>query len=167
MTGVNDSTTVTRRGWVLPCDGTTGYVEVAFSWNSSVETTASRYGIVGIMLYENGTGKSYNANITKYHAELYCGFGLSTWTNDTTRATSIAYGQATWQNAPLFLRARVNGANVELHYSTDRITWTLYDSTAKTGGGGAFTTAPDRAGVWVHGYNTVPKVTITHFKIGS
>lgn len=163
FTGVNDTTTVTRRGCVKTYSSASGYIDAAIQFASTVETTASRYGIVGIMMYESGTGKSYNATLTKYHAELYTGFGLSTWTGDTTRATSVAYGQATNTNGLVFLRLRVNGSNVEMYYSPNGFTWILFDQQATSA---VFTTAPDRYGFWAHGYNTTPKIVIPHLVIG-
>lgn len=172
LTGNLNAGTAYREGYhiALTADTTTGVVEAGFqAENASLTVTSQDVGF-GILLYESATGKVFG---NEY---------LVTQTSTTTlsklrRGYSGTLAGPGWSTAEtavfdkvapsIYLRISFNGGNLRSWSSTNRQAW--YSNGGDVAVATAFTTAPDRVGIYViagsHSYASV--ATCHHFKQGA
>lgn len=160
VTGNNDGASTINRGYAI---AGTASAECAVAFLPiSPFPASSAIMLVGAMLRESSTGKSYVLGMTidfTGGAEPQTLIQLHLYSGDV-RTTSVNYSSSDDGNGPLFLRVRVSGANLIAEGSRNRFTWTQLDTRTVAS---VFTSAPNQTGIATEGVNGAPHALLPHF----
>lgn len=168
--GVNDSGTVTFRGYVQawPAGVTnTNTVDTSLTQVSTTSTgSVAGFPSFALVMRESATGKMLQVELLVDTDLNSLGFptpyimATSTWTNNTTRTPTNYTLPDAAAGSPVFFRLRRATAFIFVEMSHDRNVWVQAGNSFAVGS--VFTTAPDQYGIGGFGQQTQPIGQVMH-----